>query len=273
MAEPGPYARMSATTLTFSTLGFVAAAALTTVAVSAPALGLDGVTVLMAGQPGLEFVVAAAVAISAWSMNRGSERLMWLVVTLGILGAAVADTIWGYHSIIAKTEVPYPGPTDILYMVEYAAFALVMIATARKYRTQGSYGRPVIEAATVGIVTGAIVFATIVRPGLAMSGTNPAVIMDIVYIALDVAVLIAPSVLVVMVLLRVPDRPVVTSWLVFQAAMFVMAIADIAWFWQQARGGAGPGGLVEFSYMVSHVLVGVAALAARDYHLTHPVKA
>jgi hypothetical protein len=258
---------LSATTLVFSTLGFIAAAALATVAASAPALGLDGVAVLMAGQPGLEFVVAGAVAISAWSMNRGAERLMWMIVTLGIIGAALADTVWAYHMIIAKTDVVYPGPTDALYLVEYAAFLFVMIATARRYRVKGSYGRPVTEAATVGILAGAIVYSAIVRPGLAISGITPAVIMDVVYIALDVALLIAPSTLVVMVLLRVDDRPTVTPWLVFQGGMFVMAIADMAWFWQQTHGGAGPGGLVEFSYMVSHVLIGVSALAARDYHL------
>lgn len=209
--------------------------------------------------------MAAIVAgFAAARILDGRARRMWMFVATGVMGAALGDAIWAYYHIVLGRGVPYPGPADLLFAVEYVMLGFVLGDLIRRHRPKGHLFYSVSEAliATVGV--GLVAWLVVLRPGLRATGLTPSALMDAGYVALDLLVLLCPALLGLLLLVRTNDRKVVAQWGVLLAGVVLVGVADLMWFWENAHGGWQPGSLVDFAYMAAHVLIAVAALTARD---------
>lgn len=255
---------ISVTTMTMAVFGFVGSAVLTTVSTVAPSMGVRSEDFALIAQPSVELLAAIVVLFAATTMIAGRDRRMWHLVGLGVMGAAMGDALWAIYTLVLHRDIPYPGPADGLYVLEYVTFTYALLTRALRDRD----GRDLTwQWAEAFIGTGVIavgVWLVAIHPVLRAGRVSVANMMDVGYVALDLVAMILPALF--MIFSRWADRrqPSLTPWLVFGIGVFIVAGADLGWFVQNATSGWQPGSLVDFAYMVGHLTIALAAMIKRD---------
>jgi hypothetical protein len=84
---------------------------------------------------------------------------------------------------------------------------------------------------------------------------------EAVYALADYPLFVAPTLLVLLTIMRSGRRAVLAPWLLFACGIAFVVAADAGWFWQRAIGAWEPGSLVDFAFMGGHVLMATAALS------------
>lgn len=81
--------------------------------------------------------VAAVIAALAAHAARGRMRVVWLVLTVGLVGATVGETLWAYYKLRLGSS-PFPSPADFAYLMFPVSLcvALLLFPTRRSPQVQ-----------------------------------------------------------------------------------------------------------------------------------------
>lgn len=257
---------VTGTTLVLAVVGVGASALVASMA--SLRVGGDDVASMVAlvGQPAVLFAAAAVVAVCAAGMDSRFCRFTWAAVALGVVAAAAGDLAWGYAELVEGARIAYPGPLDAVYAVEYVALAGATCAMVLSLRNRVELVWPATEALVVTAAIGVLVYYGVALPtiGAAREAASAATTASILYVAADVVLLIGPAITLLLALVRVDERALRFPWSVFAAGMLVIALSDLGWFRQEAVIGWDPGSLVDFAWMVGHVMLATAASLQLD---------
>lgn len=97
-----------------------------------PALSLVGNFLSLLG-----CLIATNWLYAATKLSDKTERIFWLLLLLGTLSTFTAELLWFFYENILQTEVPFPGPADLFYLLQiifyFAAITYKLTSDKRNY--------------------------------------------------------------------------------------------------------------------------------------------
>jgi diguanylate cyclase (GGDEF)-like protein len=198
-------------------------------------------------------VVCAALACLTRALRGGPERAAWFAIAAAILAWSAGDIWWTLY-IEDNAEAPYPSPADIGYLAFYplAVLGLYLLVRARASELDSRLWMDgVIAALGTGALGAALVFEFVADR---TTGTAIEVATTLAYPLADI-VLVALAVGVIALTRWRPGR----TWTLLLAGLGAMAVADVAFTLQTYEATVPGGDWVEPIYLISAVLLGLAA--------------
>ena len=187
---------------------------------------------------------AAVVVVSA--LRREDHRAAWGLIGVGLAAWAAGDLY--YFIVLAGGEIPYPSPSDALYLVMYMS----LVAGMRMLR-----GRAAISLALVVVLLGLatlwslLVFNDVVAGA---TGGRAAIATTVAYPLLDL-VLVATTLLTLTARGGRSDR----VFLMLAAGFLLMAAGDSVYAAQVAHGTYKDGTLLESLWPAGALCIAAAA--------------
>ena len=198
-------------------------------------------------------MVGATVAVAMRAVRVREQRAAWAVIAVG-LAAWTAGDLW-YLVLLAGGDIPYPSPSDALYLVLYGA----LIAGMRMLNGRAAFSFALIVV-LLGLATlwSGLVFSEVVEGA---AGGTTAVATTLAYPLLDL-VLVVATLLAVAARGGRPGRVLGA----LAAGFLLMALADSAFVVQVATGTHQDGTLLEPLWPASALCIAAAAWmdAGRD---------
>lgn len=247
-------------------IGGVGAAALVA---TAGALGLGGTKTtnafVLASMPVYILVCAVVVVAMAARVSATKARRRLQLIGLGTAVAAMAETVWGVAEAFPGLGIAYPGPSEILYVISYGLIFAALVSELREWQGAVPLSWPVLESLVASGLLGALIWLLLLRPAIRYS-TEPPVEMstNLTYLMLTLLVLVAPSLAVMLALMRVDDRASFIQWGVFGVGALLMLGADLSWVLTSMDTGWRFGSLVDFGWMCCYLAFAVSASVAVD---------
>lgn len=211
--------------------------------------------------------LSAAVILRSASILgvRAPVGRVWFLIGLGAASYALGDTIWTIIEVGMGREVPYPGPSDLFYLVEYPLFAAGIISAGMAFKGLVDLRRPARIAVAVGAVLSAAVYFALLRPFVFVEGVPVAEkLFSALYPLADVTLMIAPALFVLGVVRALGGGRLAWPWWPVVAGTVVIAVSDAVYAWLSAADLYSSGQFVDFGWSIGHALVMVGALIARD---------
>lgn len=201
----------------------------------------------------LALSLAATVLVFVGPGRRSDAAAGWRTIGVGALLTACGDAIWLWYEFVAITA-PFPSIADIVYLSGYVAFAagLLLLARAVGRRDIGA----LIDATVVAIGTGVLAWVTLITPYT--SDTSLSLLVRLTSVAYP-----AGDLLVLTLLLRLlfsgPARNH-TALMLLALSFSATLIADVGFAWTSLQGTYVSGHAVDLGWLLSYLLMGMAAL-------------
>jgi len=247
-------------TAVFAVLCFITIAVFQSLAV----LGVGGFfsqrTLPMLGETGVEILTVVVIAIAAYRMRETTNRLTWAIIGIAVLGATCGDILWTKDLLLSGQDM-LSSAGFVCYAIEYFAIPLACGIYVYARRDQVDLAWPLVEsvaAATLGMTA---LWFLLIGPTLRQLPSASEAMPEALYALADYPLFVAPTLLVLLTIMRSGRRAVLASWLLFGCGILFVVAADAGWFWQRAMGAWEPGSLVDFAFMGGHVLMATAALS------------
>ncbi|MEZ5378419.1 MAG: GNAT family N-acetyltransferase [Acidimicrobiales bacterium] len=198
-------------------------------------------------------LLAVLMTLVGVKINKPDPRAPWLWFAAGLASFLTADIIY-YVLELTMEEPPFPSIADFFYLLMYP---LVIVGLTKLVRatSPGRDGASFIDAAVVGIsMFGALWVLYVDDVFITGDHSTAALITQLAYPVMDVALLAVAARLVVTVHLKHPP-------FAFMAISFVsLAIADIGYGIANANGTFQTGSYLDAMWLGFYVLLGLAAL-------------
>jgi two-component system cell cycle response regulator len=198
-------------------------------------------------------LVLSAAVCAARGLTAKTERTPWLLLGLA-LGLWAAGDLYYTFFLSGLDEIPYPSPSDALYLafypIAYAALGLLLRGRIRQF-----HGSLWLDGMIGGLVVSAIGAAVVFDAVLTTTGGSKLVIatnlayplFDLLLLALLVGVLALTG-------WRL-DR----TWVLTAAGFASFGVADSVYLYQAAAGTYVEGRLVDVGWVLAFVLLACAA--------------
>ncbi|CAH0344563.1 hypothetical protein BCI9360_00823 [Bacillus sp. CECT 9360] len=70
-----------------------------------------------------------------------TKKTFWLLLSAAYFNYFIAEAVWNYYELILKVDVPFPGWTDLFYLLYLLFFLIAIITTLQKNRNTFSFIR------------------------------------------------------------------------------------------------------------------------------------
>jgi hypothetical protein len=237
-------------------------------------LGVGGEAgTLWASDLGEALIVGASAAVVLWvalSLSPGEPlRRQWLPIGLGMLSFAIGDLVWTYLEAFRGLEVPFPGPPDVFYMLEYPLLAVGLMSAGLAYRGLVDLRRPALLSAAAGSVAVVLLVVGFLGPFVFASDASVAEkAVSAFYPLADIAFGIGPAIFLVLVVAQLGGGRLGWPWWAVGAGVLFIAVSDCAYALLSAADLYGSGSLIDYGWSVGHLLIAVGASIAWD--VAHP---
>ena len=198
---------------------------------------------------------AAAWALRTASRVEGRARVVWAALGAGIAFSAFANLIYYGYPLHAGGPLPFLSPVDALWVMTYPCFFVALLSLAKLRRADDYFGN-LIEAGIVVTSAGMILWSFVLDPAADASGLSAfARVISVAYPAMDV-VLFA----VVVRLLSASRGNGNAAMTLLVTGFLALLASDTTYAVQLAHGAYHYGGPIDGMWMLSYLLIGVAAL-------------
>ena len=211
-----------------------------------------------------------ATALAIWAARTpgldGRCRSAWRRLAIALVCFWVGDLLWLVMAAIEGGD-PYPSVADISYLAYYPAVLWGVLSFPAVLRSNGERLKFWLDALTVLVGGGMVVWYVLVGPTVASPGSDDplATIVSIAYPVGDLVLLLAIAVTG----LRRPHH-VPRSALAFLFAALVVSVAADLWFGAtQLAGDYTTGGPSDWGYMAFWLLSAWSAWSARVRYRAH----
>jgi hypothetical protein len=210
---------------------------------------------------------AVAVLIAARRFQPGNPlRRIWLLLGGGVGVYALGDVVWTALDIRSGFgKVPYPSVADALYLSMYVLVALGLFRAAAAFSRVVSVRRPALAAAVLTALAAVAAWTFVVAPVVADPTTTlPVKVLGVAYPIGDIALLLGPAVFILLAAPAIGSFHAARQWWVLAFGLALMSVSDIAFTWLDWTGRYFSGHVVDFGWMVSLLLIAIAASLAAD---------
>jgi hypothetical protein len=216
------------------------------------------------------FFAAVAVA-AACAVVRGFEadnpaRRAWLLLTLGLAGFLVGQTILGYFQLVEGRPIVFPSPADLFFVLGSLGLAVALLLFLRAYAASGlPVGAP-RERWTLALGAAAVCAAIVIpilRPVVQTPAPPLEKLLNLAYPILDVLLLI-PMLLLLRMSFRFWGGRLWAVWGALTAGILFTAAGDILFAYQSTLGLGHLEDLFDAMYILSFGCLAGGVLAQRD---------
>lgn len=208
--------------------------------------------------------VAATVVRSFEASN--PARRAWVLLTLGLGGLFVGQSILGYFQLVQGRPIVFPSPADLFFVLGSLCLVVALLGFVRAYAASGL---PVGAPRERGLLAlgAAVLCAAIVLPILRPILQTPAPflekLLNLAYPLLDVLLLI-PMLLLLRMSLRFWGGRLWAVWGALVAGVLFTAAGDILFAYQSTLGLPGLEDVFDALYILSFGCFAAGVLAQRD---------
>ncbi|GAB3277255.1 putative bifunctional diguanylate cyclase/phosphodiesterase [Kineosporia babensis] len=193
------------------------------------------------------------------------DRLAWAFISAGLACYSLGTVLWQlvYER---RAEVPYPSPSDFLWLAiaPLSVIGMWLMLRSRLGNRLSALLDAVVAGLGVASVSALVVFPKITE-GATHAETLAAVVTNFAYPVVDLA--LAAAAIGAMVALSAWRHP---TWLLLVSGFVVFTVADTVYLFLLLDGSFVHGGWNDASYMMAAALIALAALRRSADEVTTP---
>jgi hypothetical protein len=207
--------------------------------------------------------VTAIILPIANSFGRGGVQRQWRLIAFALLSIGVGAVVWAILTFgFMNGHDAYPSFAEVFTLGGYALFGSAFYLAIRSYRQLFSIRRALFVAVVTATLALVLVYLFLVAPFLIASKQSLLFkFFNTLYVVLDVLVLLMPNVALALLLSRLGKGRIAWPWWLVAAGAATLAVSDVVY-----NGGFGRSAFVDLGYALAPMLIGIAALVARDVY-------
>ncbi len=233
-----------------------------------PASSHDGLSLATdLGSLFFDVVACVALLLAAGHYAAGNPlRRIWLMLGVGIGVYAVGDLVWMLLDVGAKFRaVPYPSAADVFYLATYVFLAIGLTRAAQAFGRAARLRATLVAGIVVTALAALLVYAFVALPIVRDPSASLAVkTLGVVYPAADILLLFGPALFIILAARSISGHQVVRQWWTLATGFLLMAASDVAFTWFDWTGRYFAGHPVDFGWMLSLLIIGVAGSLVAD---------
>jgi two-component sensor histidine kinase len=179
--------------------------------------------------------------------------IAWLFITLAFSFYAVGDMLWAILEL-GFNQNPFPSVADIFYLTFYPLFAIGIYYLPRFSFTRSENIKIFIDMGIIVITVGLLFWTFLILPTFSSPENSFANIVSVIYIIGDFLLFF-----VLLRLLYSKFDEYMGPVLLLSIGVLVMIVTDSIYAFQTLQGTYISGGLLDTGWILSFVLVGLAA--------------
>jgi diguanylate cyclase len=204
-------------------------------------------------------VLASLLAVRTARSATGPDRRLWLWLAAATASWAAGQAVWSWYELVLRVEPPFPSLADAGFL-GFTLLAVVALLHWHGVHHLRAGARDLIDG---GLLAGALLmlsWQTALGSVLAERGTDG--IGFALAIAYPVGDLMSATVVLLLIARsQVASRPFVV---LLAAGLLSLAVADSAYVYLVAQDGYATGNAISAGWVTGFLLIGAAAVAARD---------
>ncbi|OZD76066.1 hypothetical protein CH272_14035 [Rhodococcus sp. 05-340-1] len=206
---------------------------------------------------------AVAATVIGTRMHRPANRRAWLAIAAGTALWVLGDIVYEWIHV-TRGSVPYPSLADALYLLGYPIYGFGLFLLAR-HKWRASERGHVANSAIVMVAFGLLTWVFAVQPSLGGEGISGiAGLVDVAYPAMDIFLL---GLLAHFVGSR---QWRALSYRLLTVAVALLVVTDTVNNFAIVSDSSSDRSLFDVGWIISYVLIGVAALHPSMRRITNP---
>ncbi len=209
---------------------------------------------------------AVLVFLTAAAYGRGEPgRRQWMLIGLGVSAFWAGEVVFSYYDLALRIAPPSPGLPDAFWVPQYPLMAGGLILAALAYRAFAPTRRSLVISAVFTVAMAALLWVFLVSGLLAdPSMTAGAKALSIFYPAGDLLLEVAPAVFIALVLGSFGGARLATPWRIMAVGIALLGVTDSLYSYLTQVGTYASGSWIDWGWPLGYLLIGIAALVARD---------
>lgn len=190
------------------------------------------------------------------------RRAVFGLLGMGALLYMMGSAVWAYYEMFVGPEIPYPGPPDVFFILEYVPLvAAVWLALLRVGRDE--YWIPLSYSAPIVILAGAPAVTAIMRGTSATAASPLQDLLGFLYPALDLLLLWPALALGILLFTRRAGYGSL-PWLCVVVGVATLTYTDTVFTVQTLVGTYQSGGFLDLGWILSFLWIAVGASLMLD---------
>ncbi len=220
--------------------------------------------------PVIEILVIMGLFYAAYaSKNQGQHvQIAWILMGVAFSFTALGDITWAILELVFSTN-PFPSVADIFYLAFYPLFALGIYFMPRDKFSSSDRYKIILEMGIILLTVGLLLWVFLISPNLTSQEEFLTIFISVIYIVFDFVLLFA----LIRLLYSKFKEEYYGPLILIGLGMVALIITDYIYYLQTLQGTYVSGGLLDSGWILSYMLVGLAALlqiTGEKYQLIPP---
>mgnify|MGYP001057879970 FL=1 len=220
--------------------------------------------------PVIEILVIMGLFYAAYaSKNQGQHvQIAWILMGVAFSFTALGDITWAILELVFSTN-PFPSVADIFYLAFYPLFALGIYFMPRDKFSSSDRYKIILEMGIILLTVGLFLWVFLISPNLTSQEEFLNIFISVIYIVFDFVLLFA----LIRLLYSKFKEEYYGPLILIGLGMVALIITDYIYYLQTLQGTYVSGGLLDSGWILSYMLVGLAALlqiTGEKYQLIPP---
>ncbi|CEL25108.1 sensor histidine kinase [Methanobacterium formicicum] len=220
--------------------------------------------------PVIEILVITGLFYAAYaSKNQGQHvQIAWILMGVAFSFTALGDITWAILELVFSTN-PFPSVADIFYLAFYPLFALGIYFMPRDKFSSSDRYKIILEMGIILLTVGLFLWVFLISPNLTSQEEFLNIFISVIYIVFDFVLLFA----LIRLLYSKFKEEYYGPLILIGLGMVALIITDYIYYLQTLQGTYVSGGLLDSGWILSYMLVGLAALlqiTGEKYQLIPP---
>ena len=197
--------------------------------------------------------LAVALTAQRWRVSEGPVRRSVLVLLVADAVYVLLVAVWYLGPVVFDQEATFPAPVDVLFLLDYAAFAVFFVLVLRSgaVGSEADARTTVIDALILTTALSAVLWVGVVVPRLQAQASTPATTVALAYPAFNLVLCWLGARVVLDHLNRSGLAGLLLiGWLVMQIG------GDVVYGFQSAAGTFAYGSPLFVTWMIAHSCLG-----------------
>jgi hypothetical protein len=211
--------------------------------------------------------LSAAITIYAAGKLGIAEPLgrQWSLIGFGLASLTLAYGCWAFFELVAHVDIPSPGITDVFRLAFYGLAGAGIFMAGAAYRRMFGMRNEVLASLVFSTFLLVVLYTTIGMAMLADPNVEmPTKFISVLYPICDVMLLIGPTLLLLLVALKLRFARLAWPWTAVGVGALMFAGADIGYLYMTWQGLYHSGNPVDVGWLLGPVLMATGALIALD---------
>jgi two-component system, sensor histidine kinase PdtaS len=200
------------------------------------------------------FILLFYAAKRSSSLGR-RVQIAWYLLAFAILSYFLGDVTWALLEIFLN-QAPFPSVADLFYLTFYPIFALAIYFLPRTTLQKSEEIKLIMDVSLIILTVGLILWTFLIIPTINNANDLTGMIITIAYVIGDLILLFALIRLIYVKYEGISRGPLILLGL----GIMVQIISDIIYSYQSINNSYISGGLLDYGWIFSYLLIGLAAI-------------